>query len=263
MHIWDMTMMSQDFSSCWWHAGKHLEARMDGAKRSWLRMNPYPPYIEHFSFRLGNQIFFVRVEDADGKVEGPGDVEQLCTKAADARSHACVMPMHREGGADRWRPAEPGWGLLDAATRKRLDPLSLVSDELIEMTDWEVQDMAVEIVRQHLIGKGHEVFSWQGDPRLDPSVWFVADSKESEWVVVRSVRYPVARAHPPDDWDQIAEACARFGTVGHFASVALASSKQRDAKDDTIVPLWRGYAMHARFEGLEPPPGASGVYGPA
>jgi hypothetical protein len=29
------------------------------------------------------------------------------------------------------------------------------------------------------------------------------------------------------------------------------------------VPLWRGYARHARFEGLEPPPGASGVYGPA
>jgi hypothetical protein len=27
---------------------------------------------EHLSFRLGNQLFFVRIEDVDGKTQGPG-----------------------------------------------------------------------------------------------------------------------------------------------------------------------------------------------
>jgi hypothetical protein len=263
MHDWDMTMMSQDFYACWRHAGRHLDALMDGGKRSWLRAHPYPPFIEHFAFRLGNQIFFVRVEDADGKIESPGDPEHLLNRASDADSHACVMPMRRHRDGDTWQPAEAGWGLLDAVTGESVDPLSLVSDELIEMTDWEVQDMAVEVVRQHVESKGHKVTSWQGDPRIDPSIWFIGDSKQFEWVIVRAVRYPTRRAQQPDNWNEIAAGCAKLGSIGHFASVALASSKQRDARDDSIVPLWRGHAMHIAFEGLETPAPASGVHGPA
>jgi hypothetical protein len=31
-----------------------------------------------------------------------------------------------------------------------LDPIAHVSDERIEMTDWELQDFAVQVVRVHL-----------------------------------------------------------------------------------------------------------------
>jgi hypothetical protein len=38
-------------------------------------------------------------------------------------------------------------GLVDAQTGRPINPVALVNDELIEMTDWELQDFAVQIVR--------------------------------------------------------------------------------------------------------------------
>jgi hypothetical protein len=55
-------------------------------------------------------------------------------------------------------------GLLDARTGKPIDPIALVSDERIEMTDWELQDFAVQIVRDHLDKTGKKQMSWQGNP---------------------------------------------------------------------------------------------------
>ena len=108
--------------------------------------------------------------------------------------------------------------------------------------------------------------AWQAQPAPHLQLaldWFIGDSKQFEWVIVRAVRYPTRRAQQPDNWNEIAAGCAKLGNFGHFASVALASSKQRDARDDSIVPLWRGHAMHIAFEGLESPAPASGVHGSA
>jgi hypothetical protein len=62
--------------------------------------------------------------------------------------------------------------------------------------------------------------------------------------------------HPPAHWEQIAETCAAIGRVGHFASVSLAGAD--DAFDLSGVvpatPLWRGYRMFCRFDGLVPAP---------
>jgi hypothetical protein len=252
MYPIDMTPMTSEFYKCWYAAAMHLQARMDGGKHSWLRCHPRPPYSTHLSFRLANQLFFVRVEDVDGRIDGPGNPDLLVSHAAATRGHACVMPMKRIGSSDKWRAVEADWGLVDATTSRSVNPVMLMSDERIEMGDWEVQDMAVEVVRRHIEGKGYEVTSWQSLPGIDPSIWFVGDSKTLEWVVVRSTRYPAERAAWPADWEEIATACELDGKVGHFASVSLASTQQAVEQDpDVVVPLWRGYAMHVRFTGLE------------
>lgn len=93
MYQIEMQEMSEDFFQCWKAAGNHLNSRVDAGIRSWLRAHPYPPFLEHLSFRLGNQLFFVRVEDVGGKVLGPGSVRGLPCQA------------HREVVASRLR-----WG---------------------------------------------------------------------------------------------------------------------------------------------------------
>lgn len=40
----------------------------------------------------------------------------------------------------------PGWDLLDPDTRGLIDPLTLVMDQKIETTTWEVHDVDVEVV---------------------------------------------------------------------------------------------------------------------
>ena len=62
------------------------------------------------------------------------------------------MPMRRVG-AD-WEPEEPGWGLLDARSHQPINPPALISDEKIVMTDWELQDLAVQVVRDQLAQEG-------------------------------------------------------------------------------------------------------------
>jgi hypothetical protein len=75
----------------------------------------------------------------------------------------------------------PGWGLLDARSGALLDPLALISDERIEMTDWEVHDCGVQVVRDHLQKAGRELIWWNSAPDLEPSISFAGDSGP-EWV---------------------------------------------------------------------------------
>lgn len=119
------------------------------------------------------------------------------------------------------------------------------------MTDWELQDFAVQVVRDQLDNTGKKLMSWQGNPSVDPSIWFVGVDGP-EWVVVRAVRYPQRAAKLPENWRQIAKSCVRIGKVGHFASVSVANSN--DAFDPTgavpPTPLWRGHALRVAFDGL-------------
>jgi len=119
------------------------------------------------------------------------------------------------------------------------------------MTDWELQDFAIQIVRDHLEKAGRKLMSWTSHPGVNPSIWFVGDNGP-EWIVVRAVRYPKKEADPPADWRLIAEWCAQLSNIGHFASVSVASAADAfdPSGDVPVEPLWRGHRMLARFEGL-------------
>jgi len=94
--------------------------------------------------------------------------------------------------------------------------------------------------------------SWQSNPQVDPSVWFIGSSGGPEWVVVRAATYPARSVPRPDNWDDIAEACSQMSDTGHFASVGIVSAAQpHEVPDEEPVPLWRGHAMQVRFKGLE------------
>ena len=210
MHDIEMHRVSEEFARRWQAAGRHIQTQVQGPLHSWLKVNLNPPFLEHFSFRLGNQLFFIRIEDLDGKLEVPGSRNGLQTIAEGCRGHACLMPMRYRAGL--WAPDAPGWGLLDAQKGTSIEPVALVSDERIEMTDWELQDFAIQIVRDHLEKAGRKLMSWTSHPEVNPSIWFVGDNGP-EWIVVRAVRYPKKEAHPPAKWQQIAERCARLGNI--------------------------------------------------
>ena len=152
-----------------------------------------------------------------------------------------------------WVPTKPGWGLIDDTTDKLINPIDLVSDEKLEMTDWEVHDFAVQVVRDYITDKlGHQLMSSQGNPAVDPSIWFVGENGP-EWVVVRSDRFPAKDAKRPENLSDIAANCAKLSNIGHFASVTFANSE--DPSDPTggvlALPLWRGHGVFIRFEGIE------------
>ncbi len=249
MYNIEMQQPSDEFAACWAAAGRHLQKQVNGGGLGWLKASLTPPFLEHLSFRLGNQLFFLRVEDVDDHLETPGNPEGLFKIAEDCKGHACIMPMKKLKG--EWQPVEPGWNLLHAHTGKPLDPVSLISDEKVEMTDWELQDLAVQVVRQAIEKQGHRIMSWQANPAVNPSLWFVGPNGP-EWVIVRAVRYPIPDAVLPENWKDIAASCAAVSTKGNFASVSLASADDTFDPAQPPVPLWRGYGMFPRFTGLQP-----------
>jgi hypothetical protein len=249
MHNVHMAEVSQEFAKCWQSAGIHIQNQAQNALSSWLRSNLTPPFLEHLSFRMGNQLFFIQIEDADGELQTPGSLEGLMTIANGCKGHACLMPMRLKGG--NWEPALSGWGLIDAMTKKEINPVALISEDLIEITDWELQDFAVQIVRDKLKDDGRELMSWQGNPGVNPSIWFVGDSGP-EWVVVRAVRYPKKQAEMPSNIQQMIDG---MGSNGNFASVSVANAN--DSFDPSaevngsFLPLYRGHPNFVSYAGLK------------
>jgi hypothetical protein len=245
LHDIEMQEPSEAFRYCWQAAGRHLNAHGRG-EVVWFRAHLNPPFLEHLSFRLGNQLFFVRLEDVDGEIAVPGNRGGLIAVSEGCQGHPCILPM--KGAGSSWSAAYPGWGLLDARSGNPIDPFKLATNMPVEMTDWELHDFAVQVVRGQIEKSGKGLMSWQSEPRISPSLWFVGDNGP-EWVVVRATRYPNLEAVMPNDWDLIADRCSSLGKVGHFASVSVAKS----ADDGGIVPgpLLRGGPMIVRFEGLK------------
>jgi hypothetical protein len=248
----EMHDVTEEFRSCWGSAGRHLNMQVQGGSLSWLKASLTPPFLEHLSFRIGNQLFYVRIVDVNGRVNGPGNPSGFARIAKECQGHALLMPM--EATEDGWEPAELGWGLIDPESNLSVNPLDLVTEEKIEVTEWELLDFGVQVVRDHILKNLNlEIMSTLADPGVDPSIWFVGPDGP-EWVVVRVARYPSPQAAMPNNIGDISTSCARTGVVGHFASVVFANDKEAYDPDHGGVgmKLWRGHpVVILNFQGLE------------
>ena len=117
-----------------------------------------------------------------------------------------------------------------------------------------MRDLAVQDVRERISKEGHELMSWSGDPRVNPSLWFVGTSGGPEWVLIRAVRYPEKEANEPGNTSELKSHFGKGGCPGHFASVAIASAEDPfdpDAqRNGNFASLHRGFGMHIRYDGL-------------
>lgn len=237
--------LTDTFAAAWGVARRHLPAASQGSL-VWLRASLHDPLIVHLSFRLGNQLFFVFVHVEEGPEFEGGNRRLFLEAAAAANAHACLFPMAKPDGAPP-APETPGWGLLDAETHVPVNPAALVGAERIELSDWEVHDLAVQTVCNQLRASGARVESWHSYLGIHPSVWF-EQGGQIHWVVVAGQRWPARAALRPKGSDGMA---GRLPGDGHFASVVLASGDQ-DVTSSIPEPLYRGEPLQVSYAGLEP-----------
>lgn len=235
---------SKEFIECWNAAGHHLQTQVQGFL-SWIKADLIPPQIEHLSFRMGNQLFFIRVEDVNNHIHGPGNLDGLIDLAKKCNGIPCLLVM-KKGFRGNWKADNPGWGLTHASTHEVIVPPELVTDEKIEMTDWELQDFAVQVVRDHLRQQGKQIMSFCGNPHVSPSLWFIENEKPA-WVIVKVARHPSALPALPADAGKIAAQCSSLGNIGYFAPLVVASGED----SQTATPLLRGHEMLVKYEGLK------------
>jgi hypothetical protein len=239
---------TEEFKQAWSAAGRYIQNQADTGF-NWLRATLNPPMAEHLSFRIGNQIFFVFIEAAEFNYKADGRIFDKVCKAANAIP--CLMPMSKSLG--EWKPKNDGWAFINADSKQAMNPLDFVSDELIEMTDWELHDFAIQVVCAGLEKEGKKIFSKQPSREIDPSIWF-QDGTGPHYVVVRAARYPETDISLPKNIDDIKLACAKISKSGYFAPVILANSEDPfdpNAKSNgNFLLLYRGFGMFPKYPGI-------------
>jgi len=233
--------ITEDFAFCYQIAGRHLSKQSDTIL--WIKTSLAGPSLEHLSFRMGNQMFFIQIEGVDNNLACPGQREAFLEKAKSWNAHALIMPMKKIGA--KWEPFLPNWGLEDAITGKPVIPPALITDQEIEITDNELHDFAILVVKNLLIKEGKTIISSQNDPKINPSIFFDDEKGKTSWVIVSADRYP-RTATRPDDIEEIAQYRQLVKYSGYFASVSVVS-----ADNPKLGRLLRGEGYNVKYQGLE------------
>jgi len=239
---------TDEFKKAWISAGRHIQNQADTGFM-WLRADLNRPFAEHLSFRIGNQIFFIFVEAAEFNYKKNGKLfDRMCKEA---NAIPCIMPMTQSFGS--WRPHYNGWGLINAELNVAMNPLTFVTDELIEMTDWELFDFAIQVVCAEITKQGKKILSKQSSQEIDPTIWY-QDETGTNYIVVRAARHPETNISLPKNIRDVMQACSKEAENGYFASVIFANSDDPvdpDAKSNgNFLPLYRGHAVFPNYSGL-------------
>lgn len=252
MYVINQNEPSKKFQDAWAVALRYLHHQGKG-DINWLRIQLNLPMAEHLSFYMGNQLFFIFVEAEEVKFE---QHKKLFLDASNvAGAIPCIIPMTRK--VKQYQTILPEWGLIHAETKKPIAPPKLITNELIEMNDWELHDFAIQVVKDSLNSEGKKVTSTQSSMDIDPSIWFEEEG-EYYFVVVRATRFPDRRAVMPENIDEIVTGSTHMGKKGFFASVAVAGVDPKSDFDPfeselnaDYIPLYRGNAMSVLYKGLE------------
>jgi len=212
--------LTPDFEECWMTAGGHLNLRVRDSGASWLRAE-LPPFREHLSFALGNQLFFIQIIDVDNFDNGWFQENRLGMAVKDTNGVGCLMPMEKVN--DSWRPVEKSWGLVDMNSRKPLNPFDLAGDEPVLMTSWEIHDVGIQSVREYLRTNGWTIASWQSDLSVDPSIFAEKDGEFCGFVIRTSNKGP-DKGKRPENSNKIVDQMRSRGWGSKFVGMKVASS---------------------------------------
>jgi len=241
----DNPKMPEGFMDAWRAGGQHFQ-NFFGKKLIWINPSPFNSMGTHLTFRLKKTLFFVFVDM--GKSDFIQRRELFLHFSRNANAVPCRLPMSFQN--EQWLPSYGQSGLLDAFTGESLNPFDLASDEKVEMSDWEIHDFAIQIVSNYISENIGEVKNAQSNPEIFPAIWFQSESQTS-YVIVSAVRYPVKRALPPHNMDEIIHSFQHFKYSGFFASASIAHRDQEMTENSIIVPLYRGDALISNFPGIE------------
>ena len=255
MHPIEFETASSDFLSCWSAAGAHLSEINELGRKRFIRASLMPIVLEHLSFILGNQIFFIHVCDVNNEVQPPSSIDGCIYAAGLANGVPCILEMQKDENGD-WMPLNEGWGLKHAETKQLVDPQHYMTNKDVEITDWEVADVAILRVVREIEESGGTILSTNSDPNVHPSVFFVDEDEIPKFVIVIAARYPNEPELDEGLIEKIREGVSGFAKSGYIAEVTLVSADDpfdSNAKENgNYLPLLRGAGYHQKFSGLAP-----------
>ena len=188
-------------------AGRHIQ-QMIGENKSnftWIRPQITRPSFDDLNFRYKNQVFSILIKIfRNGKeMLDPRREETFIRETKANNLIPCVFPIEFEfvptasahGFGILIKPGETpshelklqdstGWNLFHVATNERINPLDMADDTPVLMSNYEMQNFAIQIVRDHLQKDGLKLESFCDAPGITPQVWFQDKNGKMCWVCV-------------------------------------------------------------------------------
>ncbi|MEQ1781067.1 MAG: DUF4062 domain-containing protein [Hyphomonadaceae bacterium] len=140
--------------------------------------------------------------------------------------------------------------LIDMRTNRVVAESKFDVRETIEISDWELLDFAVQVVRAKLEENKFSIESWTTESNSDPHIVATKDGLVHR-VVVGAGRYPVAE--PIYDQNRLMSAAEETLVAGGALckAPALVANAMDEFEGRDVRPLYRGEGSLIKFDGLE------------
>ena len=238
-------------------SGGRVESQHD---YRWIKTDLTWPSFDHLTFAYRNQIFSVLVDLVHDRQTSltSQEVKRCIDASSDHNLVPCVFPVDSLS----LTPLKDGWNLSNMESGTAILPEDCIDDVKVEMSQWELRNFAIQIVRDHIEQsmKG-KVLSYCDVIGIDPQVWFEDQHSNRSWVVVRN--FPMIHGYESKEFREIERSNPQLVPYdGYFGPVSLASSEpftvDLDAKlvplskrFDGSSPVYRGDGFYINFKGLE------------
>lgn len=232
---------------------------------AWIQTSLINPSFQHLCFRYLSDVYSIIIavhgffrkdgKDDDRIIVCKQDYENLINESKKYNLIPCFLPI----AARPQMPLIDGIHLIHAISGEFITLENSIKQELVPMSDWEINNMGIQTVLDYLSKNNHKINAYTDVVGIEPQIWFEKDGKTS-YVIVRAI--PTGKRKEKfrinknlllrlKDYD------------GYFADVQFASANAI-LKDDhgNTVPLgkrdgdgdiwmWRGDGFYCYFNGVQ------------
>ena len=226
----------------------------------WIKADLTWPSFDHLTFAYRNQVCSILVDLVQDKRTSltQQDVKRCVDACTENNLVPCVFPVDSRS----FRPLKDGWNLSNIESGASIMPDDYVNDVKVEMSEWELHNFAIQIVRDDVEKnmKG-SILSYCDVIGINPQIWFDDQQGNRCWVIVRNfARIDGAESTKFKGIETSNPQLVPYD--GYFAAVSVASSEpftvDLDAKlvplskrFDGLSPIYRGDGFYVNFKGLE------------
>lgn len=229
----------------------------DGFK--WIKAEFTSPSFDHLTFAYKNAIFSVLIVISDNT--GDSYTKKQEKRFLDACNDNQLIPClfrikltqkkkiaifkKQDNEEYSLSPFKAEWNLVNALTNEDILPHKVTTETPVEMSKWELNNFAIQIVRDQLSKEGNTILSFCDVLEINPQIWFKDKQENICWVVVKHIVNDEDLDYRK--WVGLEKSNQQLHPYdGFFASVQF-----KPQKENTDGKLYRGDGMYVNYKGIE------------
>ena len=219
---------------------------------NWIRAEFTYPAFDSMNFMCGNQVFsvIIDIQDEEGVSYLPEHfIKRQLYASEEYNLIPCkfpvIVPDPYEPDYEKIKPKTNGLNLFNTKTDDIIYPDKLVTDEKIEISQWEMRNIGIKFILNYLKTKGYTIVSHQDTLEVDPQIWFKNLDDKKYWVIIRCGGKYAGKSNSdlkPEKLDEIIRRCFKYD--GYYAEILFEPKNTSDK-------IYRGDSLKIIFNGLE------------